>query len=145
MGSTSEPAATGTSKAGWLSLFRFTTRKHIPILVPGVILAIAASLTAPALAILLGNVFDSFTIFGAGQTSTQSLVQKVTTGCIGLAGLGAASWALNASYYTLFVLFGELQAASARTRLFEQLLKRNLEWFESQQDGTGAFLSSLQA
>lgn len=140
-----EPTTAGASKAGWLSLLRFTTKKHIPILASGVVLALAASLTTPALAILLGDIFDSFTVFGAEVISGQSLVQKVTTSCIGLACLGAASWALNASYFILFVLFGELQVASARSRLFEQLLKRNLEWFETQQDGTGALLSSLQA
>ena len=145
MGIRSKTTPERTSKSGWLSLFKFTTKKHVPILVSGVLLALAASLTTPALAVLLGNIFDSFTIYGAGGTTGHELVEKITNGCIGLACLGAVSWALNASYFTLFVLFGELQASSARGTLFEQLLKRNLEWFETQQDGTGAFLSSLQA
>lgn len=141
----SSAAGTPASKPTWLSLFRFTSKRHIPVFVFGVILAIAASLTTPALAILLGSIFDKFTLFGAGTISGHRLVEKVTSGCFGLACLGAASWALNASYFTLFVLFGELQASSARGKLFEELLKRNLEWFETQPDGTGAFLSSLQA
>lgn len=144
-GNKSETVPDKGSKSGLLPLFRFTTKKHMPILVSGVLLALAASLTTPALAVLLGNIFGSFTEFGAGGITGHDLVDKITSGCVGLAYLGAASWALNASYFTLFVLFGELQASSARGTLFEQLLKRNLEWFEMQQDGTGAFLSSLQA
>lgn len=146
MGVKSSPAPIGTpSNPTWLSLFRFTAKRHLPVLFLGVFLAVAASLTTPAMAVLLGNIFNTFTLFGAGSISGQSLVEKVTSGCVGLACLGAVSWALNASYFTLFIIFGELQASSSRGKLFEELLKRNLEWFETQQDGTGAFLSSLQA
>lgn len=132
-------------KPTWLCLFRFTAKKHLPVLVLGVLLALAAGLSTTALAVLFGKIFNSFTLFGAGTITAELLVNKVTSTCVGLACLGAVNWVLNTGYFTLFILFGELQAASARGRLFEELLKRNLEWFETQQDGTGAFLSSLQA
>lgn len=141
----SVPVDGPASKPTWLSLFRFTTKRHLPVLILGVFLAVAASLTTPALAILFGKIFNAFTLFGAGSIAGRNLVERVTSDCVGLACLGAVSWALNAGYFTLFILFGELQAASARDRLFGELLKRNLEWFEAQQDGTGALLSSLHA
>ncbi|OJJ40957.1 hypothetical protein ASPWEDRAFT_100010 [Aspergillus wentii DTO 134E9] len=128
-----------------MSLFNFTTKKHIPTLVSGLVFSLAASLSTLVFAILLGKIFNSFMVFGAGEISSQDLIKGITTDCIGLAGLGAAGWVLNAGYFTLFVAFGELQVANARGRVFERLLKRDLQWFQTQQDGTGAFLSSLQA
>lgn len=136
-------ASTGYSS--WRSLFEFTKKKHVPTLILGIFLTLAASLVPSVLAVLFGRIFNAYTDFGAGDISGQKLVENVTSGCVGLVSVGAASWVLNGAYFSLFVLFGELQTASARETLFGELLKRNLEWFEMQQDGTGAFLSSLQA
>ncbi|OJJ44536.1 hypothetical protein ASPZODRAFT_134616 [Penicilliopsis zonata CBS 506.65] len=121
------------------------TRKHVPTLLLAVFFALAAGLVPAILAIFLGDMFNSFTSFGAGDISAQSLLGGVTRSCLELLGLGAASWIANGAYYTLFIAFGELQANSARISVFGELLGRDLEWFESHQEGIGAFLSSLQA
>lgn len=99
----------------------------------------------PVLAIILGNVFDAFTAFGGGETDVDHLRDKVTINCISMVGLGAAGWFLNSAYFAIFVAFGELQASSIRNSVFVELLKRDVAWFEAQKEGSGAFLSGIQA
>ncbi|PYH47309.1 ABC transporter ATP-binding protein [Aspergillus saccharolyticus JOP 1030-1] len=130
--------------SGWLSLFSFTTRKHAPTLIGGIVLAIIASLPTPIFSILLGDIFNEFALFGGREITNGDLIRSTTKYCIWLAVLGAISWVCNGCYYILFVIFGELQVANARTELFGGLLKRDQEWFETQQDGTRVYLSSLQ-
>ncbi|CAG8338777.1 unnamed protein product [Penicillium salamii] len=137
--------ASTTTSPSWKSLFGFTSRRHLPTLVLGSILALIASCVTPALAIFLGNVFDSFTSFGAGLTDPQSLQTSIIQNCFGMIGLGAAGWLLNGAYYAFFVAFGEMQASAIRSDIFIELLKRDVQWFEAQSEGSGAFLSRVQA
>ncbi|KGO60934.1 ABC transporter, integral membrane type 1 [Penicillium expansum] len=130
---------------GWKSLFGFTTRRHLPTLILGSIFALVASLVTPILAIFLGNVFDSFTSFGAGHTDSKGLHSQVITNCFGMIGLGVAGWFLNGAYYALFVAFGAMQASVIRSQVFLELLKRDVEWFEAKSEGSGALLSGIQA
>lgn len=132
-------------KPNWKSLFGFTTRKHLPTLILGSISALIASCVTPALAVFLGNVFDSFTSFGSGQINAGKLRSEIVANCFGMIGLGVAGWFLNGAYFASFVAFGELQASSVRSKVFVELLKRDVEWFEAQREGAGAFLSGIQA
>lgn len=129
----------------WESLFSFTTRRHLPTLVIGAVLALLAGCVTPALAIFLGNVFDAFTSFGAEQISFDQLRSQIVASCLGMLGLGAAGWFLNSAYFTVFVAFGELQAFNIRNKVFAELIQRDVEWFEAQKEGSGAFLSGIQA
>ncbi|KAJ6187515.1 hypothetical protein N7519_002423 [Penicillium mononematosum] len=130
---------------GWKSLFGFTTRRHLPTLIFGFIFALVASCVTPALAVFLGNVFDSFTSFGADQIDAKGLHGQVITSCLGMIGLGVAGWFLNGAYYALFVAFGEMQASVIRSQVFLELLNRDVEWFEAKSEGSGALLSGIQA
>ncbi|KAJ5778100.1 hypothetical protein N7520_001346 [Penicillium odoratum] len=132
-------------QTSWKSLSSFTSRKHLPILITGSIFALFAGCVTPILAVLLGNVFDAFTSFGAGQSDADTLRSKIAANCLGMVGLGAAGWFLNGAYFMIFVAFGEFQAASIRGKVFTELLKRDIEWFEAQREGSGAFLSGIQA
>ncbi|KAF5859455.1 hypothetical protein ETB97_002856 [Aspergillus alliaceus] len=128
----------------WLSLFSFTTKKHISTLCFAFLFALLASAASPAFAILLGETFDALAAFGSDQITGQELMQKTKTTCVKLACLGVYSWFCNSIYFILFVIFGELQVANAQGVLFNGLMRNNQEWFETQQDGTRAFLTYLQ-
>lgn len=132
-------------KPSWLSLFSFTTKKHIPTLCFAILFAALASASSPVFATLLGEAFNSLALFGSDQISAHELIQKTKTSCIKLACLGVYSWFCNSIYFILFIIFGELQVANARGTLFDGLLQKEQEWFETQQDGTRTFLSCLQA
>jgi ATP-binding cassette subfamily B (MDR/TAP) protein 1 len=144
-GASSQNDSSAGLAPGWKSLFSFTTRKHLPTLIIGAILALLAGCVTPTLAIFLGNVFDAFTSFGAGQIAVDRLRSKIVTSCFGMLGLGAAGWFLNSAYFAVFVAFGELQASNIRSKVFAELIQRDVEWFEDQQEGSGAFLSGVQA
>ncbi|KAJ5675472.1 hypothetical protein N7462_008369 [Penicillium macrosclerotiorum] len=132
-------------KPSWKSLFSFTARRHLSTLVAGSIFALFAGCVTPALAIFLGNIFDCFIDFGAGDIQADRLRSKVGTNCLGMVGLGTAGWFLNGVYFATFVAFGELQASRVRSSIFKKLLKRDMEWFQAQKEGSGALLSKIQA
>ncbi|KAL3473573.1 P-loop containing nucleoside triphosphate hydrolase protein [Aspergillus californicus] len=125
-------------------LLNFTTRKHVPALAAGILCSFIASFTVPLFSILLGRIFDEFTLFGGGAIEGQALIQNVSSYCVQMLGLGFLGWFWNGVYFIFFVAFGELQAANARSRLFEGLLKKNQEFFEEQQEGPRTFLGCLQ-
>lgn len=135
----------GGLKSSWKSIFSFTTRQHLPILLIGTLFALLAGCVTPVLAIFLGNVFDVFTAFRAGEAGADHLRDKITTNCISMVGLGTAGWFLNSAYFAVFVAFGELQASNIRAMMFVKLLKRDIAWFEAHKEGSGAFLSGIQA
>lgn len=128
-----------------MSLFSFTTANHVLTLALATFLALLAGIVMPLFAIVLGNLFNTFMVFGAGSISSQTLLDQVVSGCVQLAGLGVANWVLNGSYFLFFIIFGEQQATSARGKIFQGLLEREIEWFEGRENGTAAFLSCLQA
>jgi len=128
----------------WRSLFNFTDRQHLFVLVLALVLSIASGIVIPALAIFLGKIFNLFSHFGAGNLTGRDLVHKVTIDCFGLVGLGSASWILNGGYFMAWLVFGELQAKSVRDKLYANLLEKDLEWFEIRRDGVGALLPRLQ-
>ncbi|KAI9816023.1 MAG: hypothetical protein M1827_002015 [Pycnora praestabilis] len=133
-----------TRHANWLSLFNFTTKKHAIPLTCAIILSIASGIIVPALAIFLGKVFDSFTSYGGATLSGSGLVRKVSIDCLALVGLGSASWLLNGGYYMFWLVFGELQAKSVRDRLFDDLLEKDMEWYDMRKSGIGALIPRMQ-
>lgn len=112
------------------SLFKFTSRSHFPTLLIALVLSIASGIVIPAFAVLLGKIFNAFTTFGEGQISGPDLVKKVSTYGIALAGLGFGSGLLNAFYLGFWLVFGELQAKSVREKLFDSMLRKDMEWYD---------------
>ena len=131
-------------QAGWFALFNFTQRSHTIIFILAISFSVASGLIIPALAIFLGKVFDPFASFGAGTISGPDLVKKVSTSGIALVGLGSTSGILNALFFGLWLLFGELQAKSARGTLFGAMLEKDLDWYDMRKDGIEALISRQQ-
>jgi ATP-binding cassette subfamily B (MDR/TAP) protein 1 len=40
--------------------------------------------------------------------------------------------------------FGELQARTARREIFDSMLEKEMEWYDSREDGIGSLLIRLQ-
>lgn len=142
---TKSPRRRRRLRSKWMSLFNFTTRKHLVPLLSALFLTISAGILYPVTAIFLGKLFEAFSSFGAYKTTGDQLLERVVNNCIVLLALGSATWVLNGGYFTLWVAFGELQARCVRELLFEDMLKKDLEWFEMKKDGMGAFLPRLQS
>ena len=131
-------------RPAWRSLFAFTDQHHMFVLILALVLSVASGIIIPALAVFLGKIFNLFSDFGSGNLTSHGLVSKVTIDCIGLVGLGSASWILNGSYFMVWLVFGELQAKSVRDKLYANMLEKDLEWFEMHSNGVGALLPRLQ-
>ncbi|KAL4796759.1 P-loop containing nucleoside triphosphate hydrolase protein [Aspergillus venezuelensis] len=125
-------------------LLNFTTRQHVPTLTVAIVCCFVASFTTPLFSVFLGQIFTEFTLRGAEEITGQALINNVSKGCIRLLALGALAWFFNAIYYVLFNIFGELQAASARSRIFEALLKKDQKFFEEHEEGARTYLGCLQ-
>ncbi|KAF2140981.1 uncharacterized protein K452DRAFT_319263 [Aplosporella prunicola CBS 121167] len=128
----------------WKDLFNFTTRRHIPLLVTAFILAVFAGVAVPADAYLMGKLFDTFSKHASGAYTSEKLKDDVSKYCLYLAALALGNWVVNTLFYASWMMFGELQARSARERIFEALLKRNIEWFDKRKNGIGAMVPRLQ-
>lgn len=128
----------------WKGLFSFTTRKHVPILCAALFFAFIAALTLPAMAVLFGLIFRQFTDFASGKISSSDLLHNASNYCIYLTAVCAGTWFTNSIYFMLFLAFSELQARSARERIFNTLLEKDMEWYDAQESGITALLPTIQ-
>lgn len=128
----------------WKALFTFTTRLHTLPLAVAVTLAVVSGIVIPALALLLGKIFDSFTDFGIGTINGSTLMDQISTNALYLVALGSSSWLLNGCFFTFWLFFGELQAKEARSRLFSGMLNQQISWFDSHRAGVGSLLPRIQ-
>lgn len=129
---------------GWKALFAFTTMQHLPVLSAALITATISALTMPALAVLYGLIFRQFADFGSGKIAGSVLLSKTSRYCIYQTGIVALNWLSNSVDFAMFLTFGELQARSARERIFGALVRKDLAWYDTRQNGIAAFLPRLQ-
>lgn len=132
------------SQVGWKALFSFTTKKHLPVLSGALLAALVAAATLPAFAIIYGLIFREYTDYGAGKIDSNRLLRSVTKYCIMLTGVASLNWIANSFYFFLFLTFGELQARSARNRIFDALIKKDMAWYDTLENGITAFLPAIQ-
>jgi ATP-binding cassette subfamily B (MDR/TAP) protein 1 len=130
--------------ASFLSLFAFTTKRHFPVLFSAIILTIVAGAIKPTIAIFLGHIFDDLSSFGAGDATQSALLRNVSRWCIALSGLGVATLLVNGAFFSLWLVFGEMQARSVRDKAFSGMLEKEMEWYDLRADGIGSLLVRIQ-
>ncbi|KAF2105495.1 P-loop containing nucleoside triphosphate hydrolase protein [Lophiotrema nucula] len=131
-------------RAGLRTLFAFMTRKHLPVFSAAVISAVLAAFTYPAMAVLYGTIFRQFADFGSGKIDSANFLHNASKYASILCAVAALSWLLNSVAVSMFLTFGELQAKSARDRIFNALLEKDVEWYDTRENGIGAFLPGVQ-
>jgi ATP-binding cassette subfamily B (MDR/TAP) protein 1 len=129
---------------GWKALFSFTTRKHLPVLAFAVFTSTLAALTLPALAVLYGLLFREFGAVAKDDKSNAQFLKQVSNYCIYVTAIGGVSWLGNSVHFAAFVTFGEMQARSARGRIFSALLKKDMAWYDTRDTGVAALLPATQ-
>jgi ATP-binding cassette subfamily B (MDR/TAP) protein 1 len=132
------------SKMGWKVLFIFTTRKHLPVLASAILTAAIGAATLPVFSVLYGLIFSSYAEYGAGSTNGDELLRDVTRSCLILTGVATVNWVTNSAFFFFMLIFGELQAKSARTRIFDVLIRKDMAWFDLRDSGIAAFLPTIQ-
>lgn len=134
-----------TKRAPWRALFFFTTRSNMPILITGIFFSIVAGATAPFNAWIQGKIFESFSTLGSGQITGEQVYNDNRKYVLYFVALAAVTWVTNTGQFAAWLSFGELQAKSARDRLFHGLLEKDIEWYDMRKHGIGALLPRLQA
>ena len=132
-------------EAPWRSLFFFTTKPNLPTLITGILFSVIAGAAPPINAWIQGKMFESFSLFGAGELTGEEVYNGDRKYVLYFTGLAVTTWFVNAGEFACWMAFGELQAKGARDRLFHGLLEKEIEWYDLRKHGIGALLPRLQA
>lgn len=131
-------------KPSWHSLFLFTSRTHGGSIAIALFSTLLSSLLKPASAILYGKIFSDLTKYGAGTANRHDTLHGISRWCIALVALGAVAWMVEGTFLLSWMAFGELQAKSARERLFVGMLNKEMGWYDLQEDGIESLLIRIQ-
>ncbi|RPB05319.1 P-loop containing nucleoside triphosphate hydrolase protein [Choiromyces venosus 120613-1] len=127
----------------WSSLFGFTLKWHFVVLLPALLFSVASGLVIPLMSLLMGRIFGSFSEYSSDKISSEELLVSVSRYTNYLLFLGVAAWFVSGSFFTSWLVFGELQARIAREELFEGVAGKDMEWFDTRK-GIAGFVSGCQ-
>ncbi|KAJ3571904.1 hypothetical protein NPX13_g5224 [Xylaria arbuscula] len=142
--SSSQPAAQQKEKSSFRDLFVFTTWRDCWLLAAGLIGALLSGAFMTSMSILLGRIFAVITQFGSGHLTGAETAAQVSSWCVLLAVVGGAGFLVNFAFMFSWVAFSELQARSIRNSIFRGLLEKDMQWFDTQQDGIASLLVRIQ-
>ncbi|OTB02678.1 hypothetical protein M426DRAFT_13282 [Hypoxylon sp. CI-4A] len=126
-------------------LFTFTTTwRHYGVLAAGITASLLSGALRTSLAILIGKIFEVISEFGSEKLSGPDTLAQVSSWCVILTLIGAAGWLVNFFFMFTWIVFSELQAKNIRRRIFRAMLKKEMEWFDLQENGVGALLVRIQ-
>jgi hypothetical protein len=134
----------GAHRTSFSSIFAFTDKKHLAVLIPALLLTTIAGAIKPAVTIFLGLIFDELTNFDSGSIVGNELLKRVSTWCIALTGLGVATMLVNSGFFYLWLVFGEMQARSVQYKSFLSLMEKEMEWYDLRAEGIGSLLVRIQ-
>ncbi|KAI1424956.1 P-loop containing nucleoside triphosphate hydrolase protein [Xylaria sp. FL1777] len=132
-------------KTSFRDLFTFTTWRHCWLLVAGLVGAVLSGAFMTSMSILLGRIFAVISQFGSGQLTGADTAAQVSSWCILLVVVGGAGFLVNFAFMFSWIAFSEVQARSIRGRIFHGMLKKEMQWFDAQQDGVASLLVRIQA
>jgi ATP-binding cassette, subfamily B (MDR/TAP), member 1 len=134
-----------TDKPPWRALLFFTNWNHIGFFSLGLISSVATGAVIPIQAYIVGQLTQQLANYGTGSETGAGFKSESNRYVIWLVFLGSASWLANSGFFLSWVIFGELQARSARQKLFNSLIKREFEWFDKRKDGVGPLATCIQS
>ncbi|KAI1074832.1 P-loop containing nucleoside triphosphate hydrolase protein [Whalleya microplaca] len=125
-------------------LFTFMKWRDCGLLSAGILMAVFSGALKTSLAILLGKIFAVIAEFGSGRLTGPDTLAQVSSWCVILTIIGAAGWLVNFAFMFTWIIFSELQVKNIRWAMFSSLLKKEMEWFDCQQDGVASLLVRIQ-
>lgn len=140
MESEDEPA----TKATWKHLFVFTSRDDLSSLPVAIVATMVSSGIRTFQAVAFGRIFDIMAAFGAGRIDGPDALRSVSTWSLVLTGMGIGTWISHTVFMSVWMVFGEAQARSARREIFSSLLSKDMAWYDGQPDGTPSLLTRIE-
>jgi len=141
--SPSTPAKDSTNVSRWRDLFAFTRKKHAPTLGAALFVSVAAGVVGPALSIFLGRLFNTFAEFASGKIDNTKFRADLSRDSLFLALIGLLSFFFGSGAFSSCMAFGELQARTCREEVFDGLLDKPVEWFDTRRSGVKALVARL--
>lgn len=132
------------SGSSWADLFVFNTPRQLGVMPCALATACASAAGKAVYTIMLGKIFDVISGFGAGTIDGNDALSQVSRWCAYLCALGVAFWLFNGLDMLLWMISGELRAKSARMTLFSSLLRKEMSWYDSRQDGITSLVIRIQ-
>jgi ATP-binding cassette subfamily B (MDR/TAP) protein 1 len=113
-------------------------------LVAGLVTAVLSGALKTSMSIVLGKIFAVIAQFGSSQLTGAETLAQISSWCVLLTVVGGAGWLVNFAFLFSWIAYSELQARNIRSRMFRGLLKKEMEWFDGQQDGVASLLVRIQ-
>ena len=120
------------------------TRQHTGSIASALVASILAGLIRPASAIIFGQLFNTLTDYGSDVIDAKEMLHRISTWCLALTALGIATWITEWLFFSMWMIFGELQAKSVRQQMFAGMLEKNVEWYDLREDGIAPLLSRIE-
>ncbi|KAG0637482.1 P-loop containing nucleoside triphosphate hydrolase protein [Tuber brumale] len=127
----------------WSCLFAFVRKRNFLALLLALLFSIGSGLVIPLMSLLMGRIFSSFAEYSSNKTSSEELLASVSRYTSYLSLLGAAGWLVSGSFFTSWLVFGELHARVAREELFRGVVGKDMEWFDTRK-GIAGLVSGCQ-
>lgn len=132
------------TKASFRSLFTFTAKQDLLAFVFALLLTGVSGAAKPTIAIFIGKIFDHLGRYQVGESTSSQLLGGAKTWCLAITGLGVGLAFINGLFFGHWLLFGEKQARSVRKKLFDGILMKEIDWFDSRSDGIVSLLIRIQ-
>ena len=103
-------------------------------LLPAIAVSMISGGVAPFMTVVLGESFDAFSRFStssSSQAQKDALLHDVGINSLELVALALGSFLLGTSMSALWIATGERNVMTLRKRVYEAVVKRNLEWFDT--------------
>ncbi|KAK0725226.1 P-loop containing nucleoside triphosphate hydrolase protein [Lasiosphaeris hirsuta] len=141
---TTEKESLPSPKSCWKDLFAFTRGSHRFIIACAVITSALVAGGRTAYAIVLGKIFGIVSQRGANQLDGDDFLSQISrwSGYMCLLGLGM--WLISSIDIALWVMTGELRARTAREMVFDSLLHKATQWYDSREDGISSMTVGIQ-
>jgi len=118
---------------------------HISFFSLALFSSVATGAVIPIQAYIIGQLTQQLANYGTDKETGAEFKSESKRYVIWLVFLGSASWLAHGGFFFSWVIFGELQARSARQKLFSSLINREFEWFDKRKDGIGSLATCIQS
>ncbi|KAK3951379.1 P-loop containing nucleoside triphosphate hydrolase protein [Pseudoneurospora amorphoporcata] len=139
-----QPAAPTAMRSSVKNLFAFTRPTHVWLIVSALCGSAVVAAGRTAYAILLGNIFQVCTSYGAGEITAAENLGQTSQWCLYMFILGLGMWVFCSIDVALWVVAGELRAKTTRETLYSTLLGRSAAWFDRREHGMSSLMTTIQ-
>ncbi|KAK3161655.1 hypothetical protein QOZ80_1BG0079810 [Eleusine coracana subsp. coracana] len=114
-------------KVSLLGMFRYADRLDVLLMVIGTVGSVANGMAEPIMALLFGNVINSF-----GQSTSENILRIVSKVVLDFVYLGIGSAVASFLQVSCWTIAGERQSASIRSLYLNAVLRQDIAFFDTE-------------